>query len=235
MATNTASAAQANRKSKPAPASKRAAKPAPARPVKAELARERFKPSSVTSDRQASFTVPTLSTGDAKQIAAALQDRLYSLIDLTMTLRHIHWNVVGPHFMSVHQMLDPQYEGVAEMADVVAERIATLGASPSGVPGKLVEARSWDDYSLDRSDSIAHLAALDLVYTGVITDHRAAIDAVGGLDPMSEDILIGQTRELEKYQWFVRSHLADWAGGMANAGEADEVGAARAAMLRTAH
>ena len=35
---------------------------------------------------------------------------------------------------------------------------------------------------------------------------------------MSENLLTDQTGVLEKYQWFVRSHLADWAGGMANAG-----------------
>jgi hypothetical protein len=64
-----------------------------------------------------------------------LQERLDALNDLTLTLKHIHWNVVGPHFIAVHTMLDPQYEAVSEMVDEVAERMATLGGAPQGTPG----------------------------------------------------------------------------------------------------
>jgi starvation-inducible DNA-binding protein len=181
----------------------------------------------VSSSRRAAVTVPTLSDAQGRTVADALQERLASLIDLSLTLKHIHWNVVGPQFISVHQMLDPQYDGVSAMVDDLAERVATLGGVPSGLPGRLVELRTWDDYALDRADSIAHLGALDLVYDGVITGHRDAIETVGEIDPVSEDVLIGQTRDLEQYQWFVRSHLMDWAGGISNAGASTEVAAAR--------
>lgn len=195
--------------------------------------RTRSKGGRVTSRRQASFTVPTLSADTGAEVAAVLQHRLVALSDLALTLRHIHWNVVGPHFVAVHQMLDPQYAGVAQMVDTLAERIATLGAVPTALPGAIVEARRWDDYDLGRADSMAHLGALDLVYVGVITDHRAAIEQVSDSDPVSEDLLVGQTALLEQYQWFVRSHLADWAGGMANAGATSELAAARAVADKT--
>lgn len=182
----------------------------------------------VTSGRSASFTVPTLALKDGQAVAATLQKRLMALVDLSLTLKHIHWNVVGPNFIAVHQMLDPHHEGVQEMVDDLAERIATLGGVPSGLPGRLVKERTWDDYDLERADAIAHLGALDLVYQGVIADHRDAIDAVSDADNISEDLLIGQTGILERYHWFVRSHLADFAGGMANAGATSEVGAAQA-------
>jgi starvation-inducible DNA-binding protein len=184
----------------------------------------------VTSARSASVTVPTLDVEQGRSVAQAAQDRLVSLIDLAATLKHIHWNVVGPQFLSVHQMLDPQYSGVQSMVDELAERVATLGGVPNGLPGAVVAQRSWDDYDLDRADAIAHLGALDLVYQGVIADHRGAIDAVADDDPVTEDLLIGQTRVLEQYHWFVRSHLTDYAGGMANAGAVTELGAARAVV-----
>lgn len=57
-----------------------------------------------------------------------------ALNDLALTLKHIHWNVVGPHFIAVHTMLDPQVVAVREMADETAERIATLGVAPLGTP-----------------------------------------------------------------------------------------------------
>ena len=104
------------------------------------------------------------------------------------------------------------------MTDAVAERIATLGGVPNGLPGALVASRDWDDYELGRADTQAHLGALDLVYRGVIADHRAAIAEVDDLDPVSGDLLITQTGVLEEYHWFVRSHLEDYAGGLSNAG-----------------
>lgn len=182
----------------------------------------------VSSNRPASFTAPSLTLAQGAEMAGVLQDRLVSLVDLTLTLKHIHWNVVGPSFIAVHEMLDPQYEGVSQMVDDLAERIATLGAVPSGLPGRVVDGRRWTEYTLDRADALAHLGALDLVYQGVIGDHRRAIERARGIDPVSEDLLLGQTGVLERYHWFVRSHLADWAGGMANAGATHEVEAARA-------
>jgi len=187
----------------------------------------------VTSDRAASYTAPTLSAEQGSRVADLLQLRLVSLIDLSLTLKHIHWNVVGPNFIGVHQMLDPQHEGVQEMVDDLAERIATLGGVPSGLPGRLTELRSWEDYSLDRADTISHLAALDLVYQGVISDHRHALAATEEDDSVSNDLLVTQCGVLERYHWFVRSHLSDWAGGMANAGAESELDAARAATTKT--
>src|ERR1700729_3023094 len=153
------------------------------------------------------FGVPGLGKKDAGEGIEILQDRLNALNDLALTLKHIHWNVVGPQFISVHTMLDPQVDAVRLMVDDTAERIATLGGSPAGTPGALVAARSWDDYSLGRDDALAHLGALDLVYAGVIESHRKAIEATEELDHVTQDLLIGQSEQLEQYHWFVRAHL----------------------------
>jgi len=187
----------------------------------------------VSSDRNASFTAPGMSTKDGATVITILQDRLNALVDLGLTIKHIHWNVVGPSFIGVHQMLDPQYVGVQAMVDTTAERIATLGGVPNGLPGFIVSNRQWDDYDLGRADSQAHLAALDLVYRGVIEAHRKAIDSTEEPDPVTQDMLIGQTADLEMYHWFVRSHLEDYAGGLANAGATTEIDAARAASIKT--
>lgn len=187
----------------------------------------------VTSSRQASVTVPGLSIEQGTRVADTLQERLVSLSDLSQTLKHIHWNVVGPNFIGVHEMLDPQYRAVVMMIDDLAERIAALGGVPSTLPRRTDQVRTWDDYALDRADSIAHLGALDLVFVGVITSHRDAIASVGADDLISQDLLVGQTRDLERFHWFIRSHLADWAGGMANAGSTTELGAARSVAAKS--
>ena len=124
----------------------------------------------------------------------------------------MHWNVVGPNFIGVHEMIDPQVELVRGYADEVAERIAALGESPQGTPGAIIKDRTWDDYSVGRDTVQAHLAALDLVYTGVIEDTRKGIHRLDDLDLVSQDIFIGHAGELEKFQWFVRAHLENSGG-----------------------
>ncbi|MGV9709688.1 Dps family protein [Gordonia sp. NPDC003424] len=175
------------------------------------------------------FTAPGLSIDDATTVADTLQERLSALNDLHLTLKHVHWNVLGANFIGVHEMIDPQVELVRGYADTIAERIATLGVSPRGTAKAIEDDRSWDDYSIGRDTAQAHLGALNLVYNGFITSHRAAIEKAGEIDPVTEDILIGQTAELEKFQWFVRAHLESYTGELATAGETTEVGAADAA------
>ncbi len=155
------------------------------------------------------YTAPGLSLAQGGEAASVLQERLTALVDLALTLKHIHWNVVGPRFIAVHEMLDPQVASVHRMADKVAERIATLGAVPHGTPGSVVRRRPWADYPLGRSTTIEHLRALDAVYDGVASSHRAAARRLEGLDDVSRSVMIHQLRRIELYQWFVRAHLED--------------------------
>ena len=78
----------------------------------------------------------------------------------------------------------------------------------------------------------AHLAALDLVYTGVIEDTRKAIERLEDLDLVTEDMLIGHAGELEKFQWFVRAHLENSGGQLANEGATTEKAAATQAKKK---
>jgi starvation-inducible DNA-binding protein len=177
----------------------------------------------------AKFTVPGMTTSEGTEVANVLQDRLNALTDLHLTLKHVHWNVVGPHFIAVHEMLDPQVEAVRAMADETAERMATLGVAPIGTPGALVANRTWDDYDIGRAGAIEHLGALDVVYAGVIESHRKAIDFTEDPDPVTQDMLIGQAGQLELFHWFVRAHLESSGGELSTAGATHEKTAAEKA------
>ena len=159
-----------------------------------------------------SFTAPGLTKETAAKVTAILQGRLNSYNDLHLTLKHVHWNVVGPSFIGVHEMIDPQVEVVRLDADEVAERIATLGSAPMGTVAAIDKTRDWEDYPLGRATVPEHLAALDKVYDRVVAENRKAIADVEELDLVTQDLLIGQTAGLEKFQWFVRAHLESAAG-----------------------
>lgn len=178
---------------------------------------------------QPNFAPAGLSSDGAAAMTELLQERLYSLVDLGLTLKHVHWNVMGPGFIAVHEMLDEHVEVVREMADEVAERITTLGGIANGLSGGLTADRSWDDYALGRGVVAAHLGALDKVYDGVIRAHRDAIEDSEGVDPVTNDLLIAQTGKLELFQWFVRAHIENTSGELPTAAEDSEIGAAAAA------
>lgn len=175
------------------------------------------------------YTVPSLTPTQGAKVAGILQQRLNALNDLALTLKHVHWNVVGPHFIAVHEMIDPQVDAVRAMVDAIAERIATLGVAPRGTPGAIVDERTWDDYALGRASTIAHLGALDEVYQGVILSHRKAADDTEELDLVSNDLLIGHLHELELFHWFVRAHLESAGGELSTAGATSEKDAAEKA------
>ncbi|RXS41864.1 DNA starvation/stationary phase protection protein Dps [Idiomarina sp. 29L] len=168
--------------------------------------------SSNNASQVADFTAPGMKSESADKVIAILDDRLVALLDLQLTLKHVHWNVVGPNFIGVHEMLDPQVDAVREMTDTIAERIATLGGVPVGTPKAIADRRRWEDYSLGKGLVAEHLIALDKVYNGVNGDHREAMETLAELDPVSEDMLTGQLAELEQFQWFVRAHIESSSG-----------------------
>jgi starvation-inducible DNA-binding protein len=160
----------------------------------------------------ASFTAPGVNDNEAEKVIKILDDRMVALIDLQLTLKHIHWNVVGANFIGVHEMLDPQVAEVREMTDTLAERIATLGGVPVGTPKAIADKRSWSDYKLGKALVEDHLFALNEVFNGINEDHRVSVTKLADLDPVSEDMLISQLATLEQFQWFVRAHLESATG-----------------------
>jgi starvation-inducible DNA-binding protein len=185
-----------------------------------------YHPYMATTSKSPTFTIPGLTKAEGEKVAGILQERLNALNDLALTLKHVHWNVVGPHFIAVHEMIDPHVDEVRDMIDETAERIATLGVSPAGTPGAIVDGRTWDDYSIGRATTNEHLGALDEVYINLIQDHRKAQETVAEIDPMTEDMVIGQLRQLELFHWFVRAHLENAGGALSTEGAHTEVEAA---------
>lgn len=171
----------------------------------------------------------------AETITETLQGRLADLADLSMTLKHVHWNVVGFGFIATHELMDRQVAVVNEMIDEVAERITTMGAIAGGLPSQVIANRSSDeDYALGRGPVMAHLGALDKVYGRVVAAHREALEEVGEDDLVTQDLLIGQIAKLDLNHWFIRAHLENTEGRLATEGTKSELDAAAtsAALLQ---
>ena len=155
------------------------------------------------------FTIPGLDEAASQKIVSILQSRLSQEQEASLLLKHAHWNVKGPSFIGVHEtLLDPQVDVVRNQADETAERIAQLGGEPDGRPDAIVRNRSWKEFTLTgRQNTEDYLKALDEFYDSFIANDRQAIKELDVLDVISSNIVQAHVQELEKFQWFMRSHL----------------------------
>lgn len=155
------------------------------------------------------FIVPGLDEAASEKAIAILQNRLSQEQEAALVLKHAHWNVTGTNFIAVHEMLDPEVEAVLAQADETAERIATLGGTPDGRADAITRNRTWKQFDVEgRQSTEKYLEALIEYYDAFIADDRKAIAELDELDVVSSNIIQDHVQELEKFQWFMRNHLA---------------------------
>src|SRR5947209_18450253 len=63
--------------------------------------------------------------------------RLADCIDLQTQTKHAHWNVKGPNFIALHEVLDKINEEVEDYVDDIAERTVQLGGVAEGTARRL--------------------------------------------------------------------------------------------------
>lgn len=117
-----------------------------------------------------------------------------------LNIQLAHWNITGPSFIALHELLGEQYDEMADGLDALAERHRHLqqtvpAASLAAVPDV---AGDWE----------AMLRAL-------VTGHEALIDALHALeetaanagDPGTADLATERIRAHHEHAWKLRSHL----------------------------
>jgi starvation-inducible DNA-binding protein len=146
-----------------------------------------------------------LSDDAMKIVADALQGALVDLVDLSLVAKQVHWNVVGPRFRSIHLQLDDVVTSARDHMDSVAERASALGIPPDG-----------------RAVTVASGSGIGSVSDGWIKDNDAVgtmVDTLGKAiermrervrttdepDPVTQDLLIGITADLEKHHWMFQA------------------------------
>ncbi len=143
----------------------------------------------------------TLSEADQAQVRDRLQPLLVDLLDLALTGKQLHWNVVGSQFKEIHEHLDEVVDEYRGWADDVAERMTSVGIAPDGRVQRVAGDSPADPVTegwLHQDDVIA-----------VITDRieaaakatRSRLDGLGDVDAASEDLLIEILDGLEMQLW----------------------------------
>ena len=151
---------------------------------------------------------------NAKKVSLdTLQARLADGIDLALDIKQAHWNLKGPQFIGIHEMLDGFRDEVDDYNDKVAERITQLGGTARGTVQAVATETKLAAYPLDTYAVADHLAALIdryAVYGNAVRQNIDDTDEAG--DAGTSDLFTEVSRGLDKQLWFLEAHVQEPTG-----------------------
>jgi len=134
-----------------------------------------------------------------------LQPVLTDLIAHSLTVKQLHWNVVGKHFRSIHLHLDEIYAETLDAIDLVAERMSATGHSPDGTVGGVSKNTELEDVPtgfLKDDDVLLYASERTRELIGLIRSRMASIEDI---DTVTADLLHGVVATLEKQHWMIQA------------------------------
>ncbi|WP_067485987.1 Dps family protein [Actinomadura hibisca] len=146
-----------------------------------------------------------LGAKEKKAAGEALQGALVDLIDLALLAKQAHWNLTGPRFKVVHEHLDEVVDLARQSQDDVAERAVAIGVSPDGRAQTVADRTELPQLEAGYLGDDKVVAAITDTLAQIIGRFRDRIAATDEPDPVSQDLLIGITAELEKQHWMFQA------------------------------
>jgi starvation-inducible DNA-binding protein len=148
---------------------------------------------------------------NSKQVSIGLLNaRLADGIDLALLTKQAHWNIKGPQFIALHEMIDGFRTEIDLHVDTMAERVVQLGGTALGTTQDVAKASTLAPYPTNIYASKDHLAALIERYAAAANLVRKGIDqAAEAGDADTADIFTGYSRALDKSLWFLEAHVQE--------------------------
>ena len=145
----------------------------------------------------------------ARKARAESVTLLNQILADTMTLRDLykkhHWQTSGPTFYQLHLLFDKHHDEQAELIDMIAERVQTLGGVSIAMAADVAETTLLVRPPRDREESPLQLARLTAAHERVLYSVRAAARRATELgDDGTNDLLVSDViRTNEKQAWFI--------------------------------
>jgi starvation-inducible DNA-binding protein len=163
----------------------------------------------MTEIATSSYLPPLALPHEREGLGRELEAVLHELVALSLIGKQLHWTVYGPSFRPVHQHIDELVDSWRELADQVAERAVTLGYAPDGQPGAVATGSQLAPVARSGLDDRGVVRELTHRIADVSERVRRRMELIGDIDLISQDVLIGVVRELEKQQWMLRAQLSE--------------------------
>ncbi len=115
-----------------------------------------------------------------------------------------HWNIRGPHFLTLHAFYEDIYKDVQAHIDDVAERLVALsGSAPFTMQEYLkLKKLSEENHHALRADAMNHALLADL--EKIIMDAERVLKAADK-DDVTTDLIMPMLSVYAKYQWMLRA------------------------------
>ncbi|WP_343035598.1 DNA starvation/stationary phase protection protein [Sulfitobacter maritimus] len=144
----------------------------------------------------------TSNISNVASVAEALSDALSATYRLVMKSHMYHWNVTGPHFLTVHELTETHYTDMFAAADVIAERIRALGKTAVINPAQVSGGREAD-VSQSAEEMLRDLLA---DHERLAAQMRALVGtAEAAEDPVTADLATTRADFHEKTTWMLRA------------------------------
>ncbi len=126
-----------------------------------------------------------------------------------MKLHNYHWYVKGENFFTLHTKFEELYKEVASHLDTIAERMLSLGDSPTATLKEQLELASIKEATCDENAK-EMVQALSDDFKTICTELTDGITlAEDKNDQPTADLFIAIRDSLEKHRWMLEAYLAD--------------------------
>ena len=149
------------------------------------------------------LSVPTSDLSEPRRILVALlNQQLADAIDLALQAKQAHWNVKGPHFVSLHTFFDDVAHTLTDLIDELAERAVALGGVAHGTLQAVGASSRLPAYDRGLLAGFDHVSALSQAMAHFAASTRAAIDtAAAKEDATTADVFTEVSREADTLLW----------------------------------
>lgn len=142
-----------------------------------------------------------------KTAISELQACLCDGLSLSLALKQAHWNLRGPNFIAVHELLDEVKARLDPNLDNMAERMRQLDGTPVGTVEEVAGGTSLPPYPTDITTVTDHVREISDRLRSYGARVRKGIDTVEDAgDADTADLLTSASRQADKDLWFIQSH-----------------------------
>lgn len=129
-----------------------------------------------------------------------------NLAVLNVKFHNLHWNVVGPQFIPLHQFSESAYEGFFESYDAVAELIKMRGSFPVGSLKDILAlstVKELENKSFSTSEMLAIMKEDFTALIALATQIRKEADEANDFTVVAT--MEDEIAKYEKHIWFITS------------------------------
>jgi starvation-inducible DNA-binding protein len=147
----------------------------------------------------------SLTGNDKKTVGECLQGALIDFVDLSLLAKQAHWNLIGHNFRPLHLQLDEIVDIARSHMDVMAERAVTIGLNPDARSSTVARTTQVPQLDAGYLQDGKVVASVTDILESIIRRMRERVAATEQADPMTQDLLIKATQDLEKEHWMMQA------------------------------